>query len=86
MSAFEAASLVPKNIYELLVGGMVSAALVPVFSQYASERESDELWEVLSVVLSLVVVTIGGLLLLAEVAAPWLSKALVGGFSAIALL
>jgi len=82
MSAFEAASLVPKNIYELLVGGMVSAALVPVFSEYASKRKSDELWEVLSVVLSLVVVTMCGLLLLAEGAAALLSRTLVGGFSA----
>lgn len=82
MSAFEAASLVPRNMYELLVGGMVSAALVPVFSQYASKEESDELWDVLSVVLSLVVVSACGLLLLAEGAAPLLSKTLVGGFDA----
>jgi len=82
MSAFEAASLVPKNIYELLVGGMVSAALVPVFSEYAAHKESKELWHVLSVMLSLVVVVMGGFLLLAEVAAPLITSALVGGFSA----
>lgn len=81
MSAFEAASLVPKNIYELLVGGMVSAALVPVFSEYAAEREPQELWRLVSILLSMVVVVMGGFLLLAELAAPWLTRLLVGGFS-----
>ena len=82
MSAFEAASLVPKNIYELLVGGMVSAALVPVFSEYAAEREPEELWRLVSILLSMVVVVMGGFTLLAEWAAPWLTHLLVGGFSA----
>lgn len=80
MSAFEAASLVPKNIYELLVGGMVSAALVPVFSEYAAKEERKELWHLVSIVLSLVVVVMGGFLLLAEVTAPLLTRLLVGGF------
>jgi putative peptidoglycan lipid II flippase len=80
MSAFEAASLVPKNLYELLVGGMVSAALVPVFSEYASRRDSRELWQLVSAVLSLVVIVLGALVVLAEVAAPLLSRVLVGGF------
>jgi putative peptidoglycan lipid II flippase len=80
MSAFAAASLVPKNIYELLVGGMVSAALVPVFSEYASNQDSEELWSVLSVVLSFVIVITAGLLVATEAAAPLLSRILVGGF------
>ncbi|MBC7260389.1 MAG: murein biosynthesis integral membrane protein MurJ, partial [Chloroflexi bacterium] len=82
MSAFEAASLVPKNIYELLVGGMVSAALVPVFSEYAAKEEEEELWHLVSIVLSLVVVVMGGFLLLAEMSAPLLTRLLVGGFDA----
>ncbi len=80
MSAFEAASLVPKNIYELLVGGMVSAALVPVFSEYAADRDPEELWHLASIVLSLVVVVLGGFLLLAELGAALLTRVLVGGF------
>jgi putative peptidoglycan lipid II flippase len=35
-SAFDAVSAVPKMVYELLVGGMLSAALVPVLSEYTS--------------------------------------------------
>lgn len=40
--AFRVAFRVPLTIYELLVGGMISAALVPVFSGYlAAGRERD---------------------------------------------
>jgi len=35
VSAFTAASTVPKMLYDFLVGGMLSAALVPVLSDYA---------------------------------------------------
>ena len=82
MSAFEAASLVPKNIYELLVGGMVSAALVPVFSEYAAAQDRKELWHIVSTLLSLVVIVLGGFLLLVEVVAPVLTHMLVSGFDA----
>ena len=82
MSAFEAASLVPKNIYELLVGGMVSAALVPVFSEYAAREQQDELWHLASTLLSLVTVVMGGFLILVEAAAPLMTGALVSGFAA----
>ncbi len=80
MSAFAAASLVPKNIYELLVGGMVSAALVPALSEYAGKRDPDELWDLLNAVLSLVIVIMVGLLCVTEIAAPLLSHVMVGGF------
>lgn len=93
-SAFDAVSGVPKMVYELLVGGMLSAALVPVLSEYAPPadppasaeeeaaraRKQAELNEVLSVLLSL-----GGLVFLLvtavlELGAPWIAKILVGGF------
>ncbi len=80
MSAFAVASLIPKNIYELLVGGMVSAALVPVLSEYAEHRQKEELWHLISVILSTVVVVMGGMLLLAELAAPLFTRVLVTGF------
>ena len=38
LSAYIIASNVPFMLYDLLVGGMLSAALVPVFSTYASSR------------------------------------------------
>ena len=38
LSAYIIASNVPFMLYDLLVGGMLSAALVPVFSTYAGSR------------------------------------------------
>ncbi len=81
-SAFDAVSSVPKMVYELLVGGMLSAALVPVLSEYATGEQQDELQRILSVLLSL-----GGLVLLIvvvllELGARWVAPLLVGGFDA----
>jgi len=52
LSAFEVAAYVPTSLYDLIVGGMVNSALVPVFSDYAAKERRQELWSVLSTVLS----------------------------------
>src|SRR5512138_2822663 len=43
LSAFNLAARVPNLVYDLLVGGMLSAALVPVFSDYARPERRHEL-------------------------------------------
>lgn len=52
VDAFQLAWTVPNIVYDMLIAGAVSAALVPVFSEYA-EGEPDEFWRVVSGVLSL---------------------------------
>ena len=42
VSAFTAASTAPKMLYDFLVGGMLSAALVPVLSDYARLDRGEE--------------------------------------------
>jgi putative peptidoglycan lipid II flippase len=59
--AFVAASAVPTMVYDFLVGGAISAALVPVFVETA-ENET-RLWRLVSAILNL-----AGLLLLATAA------------------
>lgn len=54
----------------LIIGGMVSSALVPVFSDYASKERRDELWGVLSTVLSVATVVLILLVGLVELFAP----------------
>lgn len=81
-SAFDAVSSVPTMVYELLVGGMLSAALVPVFSEYASEEGKEELDRVLSIFLSLGGVVLISVVILLELTAPWIAVLLVGGFDA----
>ena len=36
VSAYQIAATVPTMIYDLLIGGMLCSALVPVFSEYAA--------------------------------------------------
>jgi putative peptidoglycan lipid II flippase len=59
LSAFNLAARVPAMIYDLLVGGMLSAALVPVFSDYARAEKRDELARVASAMLSLIAIAMG---------------------------
>jgi putative peptidoglycan lipid II flippase len=70
VSAFELASSIPTMTYDLLVGGMLSAALVPVFSEYLAKERRDELWRAASVVFNLVAVVLGGVIVVLEFTAP----------------
>ncbi|MDX1412556.1 MAG: murein biosynthesis integral membrane protein MurJ [Candidatus Promineifilaceae bacterium] len=70
LSAFEVAAFVPLSLYELIVGGMVNAALVPVFSDYASKERRNELWGVLSTVLSVATIVLLLVVALVELFAP----------------
>ena len=80
VSAFVAAARVPTMIYDLLIGGLLSAALVPVFSDYASPEKRQELWHIFSIVLSLAVVILSLIVILLELLAPLVAWLLVGGF------
>jgi len=81
-SAFDAISSVPKMVYELLVGGMLSAALVPVLSEYATDERKGELDRILSILLTLTGAVMIGVVILLEAGAAWVAPLLVGGFDA----
>ncbi|HFE39163.1 MAG TPA: hypothetical protein ENK06_12215, partial [Gammaproteobacteria bacterium] len=59
VSAFTIATFVPTSIFQLIVGGeMVNSALIPVFSEYAADESAEkrqELWQVVSMFLSVVI-------------------------------
>ena len=80
VSAFGIASLVPRMIFELLIGGMLSAALVPVFTQVAEEEGRPALWALFSRVTSLVALVLAAIVLLLEILAPQVAWLLGGGF------
>jgi putative peptidoglycan lipid II flippase len=81
VSVFRVASIVPTMIYELLVGGMLSAALVPVFSQVEEQQGRPALWALFSRVISLIAVVLAGVVLLVELLAPQVAWLLGGGFA-----
>jgi putative peptidoglycan lipid II flippase len=80
VSAFGIAAKVPKMIYELLIGGMLSAALVPVFSEVAEQGGRPALWALFSRVVSWVAVVLAGLVLILESLASPIAWLLGGGF------
>lgn len=80
VSILRVALIVPTMVYDLLVGGLISAALVPVFSDYFDETRRDELWHIASVMISLTVVALAVITLLFEIFTSQLVWALGSGY------
>ena len=70
VDALQVAIIVPKAIYDLLIGGHINGAIVPVLSDVITLRGKDELWRVLSALVSLVIAALALLVVLIEVFAP----------------
>lgn len=68
--ALQVAIIVPKAIYDLLIGGHINGAFVPVLSDVITLRGKQELWRVVSALMSLVFAILAVLVLLIEVFAP----------------
>jgi len=79
VSAFDVAGRVPRMLFDLLVDGLVSSALVPVFSELA-ERDRAELWRVASIMLSAATLVMSAGALLLELFAPQVAWLMSGGF------
>lgn len=81
VSAFQAASTIPTMIFDLLVGGMLSAALVPVFSDYARRERRREFAQVVGAVLSVIGLVVAGLVVVIVLLAEPLAHLVAGGLS-----
>ncbi len=75
VDAYGIATIVPTMLYDLLIGGMVNGALVPVFSSYASENR-QELWELVNALLSLTVAVLAATVVAIEIFAPQVAFAI----------
>jgi putative peptidoglycan lipid II flippase len=69
-SAYRTAARLATVAYDLLISGAISAALVPVFTDYARTGDSRALARVVSVILNLLLLALGVLLLVLMLAAP----------------
>src|SRR5512136_279625 len=69
------------QVYDLVTGGIVNSALVPVFNEYTAEERREELWRLASVVLTLATVAVSSLVLTLVWFAPQVVSvfALLGG-------
>ncbi len=72
VSSFRVAATLVQQLYDFLVGGMASGALVPVFSDYAARENRDELWRVVSLVVNGLAIVLAVAVLLLELFAPQL--------------
>ena len=79
---FTVASAVPTMVYDLLVSGAISAALVPVFTDYADSHDREELSRIISAVLTLAAAALAVLVVVLMVLAPLLVDIIGGGFDA----
>jgi len=68
VDAFKVAIIVPRGLYDLLIGGHVNSALVPVLSDYADNKDG-QLWQLLSALLNLIVIIMATLVIIIELSA-----------------
>jgi len=78
VSAYALAEFVAKILYDLLVGGMLSAALVPVLSDYRRPEKRAQFAQVTSVIFSAIAILAAVAVLIIEVFAPQIVF-LIGG-------
>ena len=83
VSAFRVASLAPTIVYDFLIGGMLSAALVPTLSAYIQPSRRHEFVRLIGMIISLFVVVLALLLLLLELLAPQVAVLMAGGFAQV---
>lgn len=80
--AFIIASQVPTTIYDLLIGGMLSSALVPVFSEYTTlDDHNRSLWQLVSILLLMVTAILSFVTLCVILFAPLVTLLFASGYS-----
>ncbi|HVJ50173.1 murein biosynthesis integral membrane protein MurJ [Desulfitobacterium sp.] len=79
--AYQTAFILPDLIYWLLVGGVLSSAFIPVFSEYIHKGNEEEGWRVVSSVVNIIFIWLGAFVILALILTPWFIQLQVPGFS-----
>ncbi len=80
LDAFRVAVIVPKTFYDLLIGGHVNGAIIPVLSEIVTIKGRDELWKVVNILLSLLMFSVTGLVLLVLAFSPQIVRLAAGGY------
>ena len=80
LDAYFAAFRIPDAIFQLVVAGALSAALIPVFSSYRARGQDAEAWKLASSVINLVLIGLTLLSLLMVILAPVFVPVIAPGF------
>ncbi|NLP43464.1 MAG: murein biosynthesis integral membrane protein MurJ [Peptococcaceae bacterium] len=79
--AYNTAFILPDLLYWLLVGGVLSAAFIPVLSEYIAKGQEKEGWKVVSSVTNLIFLSLCSLIIIAMFLTPKFIALQVPGFS-----
>jgi putative peptidoglycan lipid II flippase len=82
LDAYFAAFRIPDAIFQLVVAGALSAALIPVFASYRARDQDREAWHLASSVINLVLIGLAGLSLVMAIFAPFFVPIVAPGFDA----
>ena len=80
LDAYFAAFRIPDAIFQLVVAGALSAALIPVFSTYRARGQEAEAWRLASSVINLVMIALSVLSLVMAILAPLFVPIVAPGF------
>ena len=72
--AYNVANNLPNIVYELVLGGVLTSVLVPVFVERLSGRGKEDAWDAGHAVMTVAFVLLGALTVVGIVAAPWIVK------------
>ncbi|MBU0577064.1 murein biosynthesis integral membrane protein MurJ, partial [Patescibacteria group bacterium] len=80
LDTYYAAFRIPDLLYNLLIFGAISAAFIPIFTQYKKEGKFQEAWAFASSMLHLMMIMILVIAGVAYIFAPYLVHIVAGGF------
>lgn len=80
--AFFVATLVPRTLYDLLIGGHVNGAIIPVFTEVVTREGQAALWKLVSALISLITLIVTLLTVALLVLAPVVVDLVGGGYDA----
>ncbi len=71
MDAFNAANRVPDMLFNLLAGGALGSAFIPVFTELLAQGKRERAWRLASALATNLILVFGAVGLLVAAAAPW---------------
>ncbi|MBI3995069.1 MAG: murein biosynthesis integral membrane protein MurJ [Nitrospirae bacterium] len=79
--AFFVAYRIPNMLRELFAEGSMSAAFIPVFTEYTTKRSKEEARELASAVFTTLLTIVAVICILSIAAAPWIVRGIAPGFA-----
>lgn len=71
---YNLANTTPNIVYELVLGGVLSATLVPVFVEHLARRDEDDAWDAVSAVATVALAVAAAVTVAFALCAPWVIR------------